>query len=37
MLPGAFQDKVTPDIVFTEEAVVQCYNCKSTFVGAEKI
>ena len=26
MLPsGAFPDKVTPDIDFTDEAVVQCY------------
>ena len=24
MLPGAFQDKVTPDIDFTDEAVNQC-------------
>ena len=24
MLPGAFADKVTPDIDFTDEAVVQC-------------
>ena len=24
MLPGAFLDKVTPDTVFTEEALVQC-------------
>ena len=24
MLPGAFLDKVTPKIVFTDEAVVQC-------------
>ena len=37
MLPGVFQDKVTPDIVFTEEAIVQCYSRKNTFVGAEKI
>ena len=24
MLPGAFPDKVTPDIDFIDEAVVQC-------------
>ena len=24
MLPGAFPDKITPDIDFTDEAVVQC-------------
>ena len=24
MLPGAFRDRVTPDIDFTDEAVVQC-------------
>ena len=24
MLPGAFLDKVTPDIGFTNDAVVQC-------------
>ena len=24
MLPGAFPDKVTPDVGFTDEAVVQC-------------
>ena len=24
MLPGAFPDKVTPNIDFTDEAVVQC-------------
>ena len=24
MLPGAFPDKVTPDINFTDEVVVQC-------------
>ena len=24
MLPGAFSDKVTPDIDFTDKAVVQC-------------
>ena len=23
--PGAIQDKVTPDIDFTEDVVVQCY------------
>ena len=26
ILPGAFPDKVTPDIDFTDEAVVQCDN-----------
>ena len=26
MLLGAFPDKVTPDIDFIDEAVVQCYN-----------
>ena len=25
MLPGAFPDKVTPDIDFIDESVVQCY------------
>ena len=25
MLPGAFPGKVTPDIDFIDEAVVQCY------------
>ena len=24
MLPGAFQDKVTPDIGFADQVVVQC-------------
>ena len=24
MLPGAFLDNVTPDVDFTDEAVVQC-------------
>ena len=26
MLPGAFPDKLTPDIDFIDEAVVQCYD-----------
>ena len=26
MLPGAFPDKVTPDIDFIDEAVIQCYD-----------
>ena len=26
ILPGAFPDKVAPDIDFTDEAVVQCDN-----------
>ena len=36
MLPGAFLDKVTPKIVFTDEAVVQCDVPvkKNTFEGA---
>ena len=25
ILPGAFPDKVTPDINFTDERVAQCY------------
>ena len=26
MLPGAFPDKLTPDIDFIDEAVAQCYD-----------
>ena len=26
ILPGAFPDKVTPDIDFIDEAVVQCHD-----------
>ena len=26
MLSGAFPDKVTPDVDFIDEAVVQCYD-----------
>ena len=26
MVPGTFPDKVTPDIDFIDEVVVQCYN-----------
>ena len=33
MLPGAFPDKVTPDINFTDEAVVQCSSCTNAFVS----
>ena len=36
MLPGAFPDKVTPDIVFADEAVAQCDIpvIRIPFVGA---
>ena len=32
--PATFSDKVTPDIDFIDEAVVQCFSCKNTFEGA---
>ena len=32
--PGAFPDKVNPDIDFTDEVDVPVVSCKSTFVRA---
>ena len=35
MLLGTFPDTVTPDIDFTDEAIVQWHSsCKNAFVGA---
>ena len=39
MLPGVFPDKVTPDIVFADEAVAQCDIpvIRIPFVGADNL